>query len=254
MRSPGSAASCAQQVAGSFESDRRRQRDPARIHAEPAGSGPGRVRSRAPPRAADAARQPGADGVTGDLSVEPVAGPAGLTEAWLSAALGREVTEAVAAPVGTGQMGACYRLELRGDPRLPTSVLAKLPTADAAARSFLHGSYAIEVTFYRMLLPSLQVRAPHVYYAAISDDPDQRGTFTLLLEDLAPAVQGDQIAGCTPAEAAAARLERRRSPRSAVVGPVPARHPGTEPGRSGRRSNAGLDLPRRRREGRCEAR
>ncbi len=134
----------------------------------------------------------------------PVASAADLTPEWLSAALGREVTEVASLPVGTGQMGVCHRLELRGDPGLPATVLAKLPTPDAVARSFLHGSYAIEVTFYRTLLPSLRVSAPAVYYAAISDDPDQRGTFTLLLEDLAPAEQGDQVAGCTPGQAAAA--------------------------------------------------
>lgn len=134
----------------------------------------------------------------------PVALPSGLTTSWLSAALGREVSDVTATAVGTGQMGACYRLELSGELGLPATVLAKLPTADAATRSFLHGSYGIEVTFYRLLLPGLEVRAPAAYYAAISEDPEQRGTFTLLLEDLAPAEQGDQIAGCTPAQAAAA--------------------------------------------------
>ena len=134
----------------------------------------------------------------------PVAHVAELTPEWLSAALGHTVTDVATAPVGTGQMGVCHRLELRGDPGLPTTVLAKLPTPDAAGRSFLHGSYAIEVTFYRTLLPSLEVSAPKAYYAAISDDPEHRGTFTLLLEDLAPAEQGDQLIGCTPVQAAAA--------------------------------------------------
>ncbi len=138
------------------------------------------------------------------MTAPPVAHAGDLTADWLSAALGREVTEVGAAPVGTGQMGACYRLQITGEPGLPATMLAKLPTADAAARSFLHGSYAIEVTFYRELLPSLRVRAPEAYYAAISDDPEQRGVFTLLLEDLAPAEQGDQIAGCSPAQAKAA--------------------------------------------------
>ena len=84
------------------------------------------------------------------------------------------------------------------------TVLAKLPTADAATRSFLHGSYAIEVAFSASCCRPLQVRAPATYFAAISDDPEQRGTFTLLLEDLAPAAQGDQVRGCTPEQAGAA--------------------------------------------------
>lgn len=131
----------------------------------------------------------------------PVASAEELTAEWLSAALARTVATVSAAPVGTGQMGACYRLALTGDPDLPRTVLAKLPTADPDARSFLHGSYAIEVAFYRDLLPTVAVRAPTAYYAAISDDPAHRGTFTLLLEDLAPAEQGDQIHGCDPVQA-----------------------------------------------------
>ncbi|WP_183094504.1 phosphotransferase family protein [Nocardioides stalactiti] len=134
----------------------------------------------------------------------PVVTPEELTRTWLSSALGREVTGVTATPVGTGQMGACYRLDLSGDASLPATLLAKLPTIDPAGRDFLHGSYAIEVTFYRDLLPTLDVRAPAASYAAISDDPAQRGVFTLLLDDLAPAEQGDQILGCTPDQARAA--------------------------------------------------
>ncbi|WP_028656792.1 phosphotransferase family protein [Nocardioides sp. J54] len=135
---------------------------------------------------------------------QPVADVRDLTPAWLTAALGAEVTAVHSVPVGTGQMGSCHRLALEGDPALPPTVLAKLPTDDPASREFLHGSYAIEVTFYRDLCPTVAVRVPRVHYAAISDDPAQRGTFTLLLEDLAPAQQGDQITGCTPAQARAA--------------------------------------------------
>lgn len=131
----------------------------------------------------------------------PVALPTDLTPSWLSAALGRCVAEVSASAVGTGQMGACCRLGLTGADDLPATVLAKLPTDDAGARSFLHGSYAIEVTFYRDLLPTLAVHVPEAYYSAISSDPDQRGTFTLLLEDLAPAEQGDQIRGCSSEQA-----------------------------------------------------
>lgn len=48
--------------------------------------------------------------------VEPVALVEELTPAWLSAALDRTVTAVDAKAVGTGQMGTCYRLRLRGDP------------------------------------------------------------------------------------------------------------------------------------------
>lgn len=132
---------------------------------------------------------------------EPVADVADLTPEWLTRALGVEVSGVAASAVGTGQMGACYRLRLEGDPSLPDTVLAKLPAAEAATRDFLHGSYATEVRFYRDLLPTVQVSTPLSAYAEISDDPDRRGIFTLLLEDLASSSQGDQIAGCTPEQA-----------------------------------------------------
>ena len=51
----------------------------------------------------------GAVGVT-----DVVAEPEGLTAAWLSAALGSTVTGVRAEPVGTGQIGTCFRLHLDG--------------------------------------------------------------------------------------------------------------------------------------------
>ena len=135
------------------------------------------------------------------VDVPPVATVNELTPAWLSRALGADVSVADSVPVGTGQMGACYRITLEGDDQVPRTLLAKLPAAEQATREFLHGSYSTEVTFYRDILHTVAVNAPRSYYAKISDDEAHRGTFTLLLEDLAPASQGDQIAGCTRAEA-----------------------------------------------------
>ncbi len=118
-----------------------------------------------------------------------------LTPAWLSAALGARVDAVVASPVGTGQIGTCFRLGLTGDPALPATVLAKLPAADPAARALLANPYRTEVRFYREILPTVAVRAPRLHHAEIADEG---GDFVLLLEDLAPAVQGDQVAGCRP--------------------------------------------------------
>ncbi len=134
-------------------------------------------------------------------AVQPVATVAELTPDWLTQAFGVEVSAATATAVGTGQMGSCYRLRLGGDDQLPSTVLAKLPCVDQASREFLHGSYRSEVTFYRVLRKTVSVNVPRAYYADISEDEAHRGTFTLLLEDLAPATQGDQIAGCTPDQA-----------------------------------------------------
>lgn len=126
-----------------------------------------------------------------------VADVADLTPEWLTAALGLRVDAVEPAPVGTGQIGTCHRLTLTGDPALPGSVLAKLPATDAGSRALLANPYRTELRFYRELLPTLAVRAPRMHYA---DGVADNGDFVLLLEDLAPAVQGDQIAGCSVAQ------------------------------------------------------
>ncbi len=126
------------------------------------------------------------------MTVPLVADIDAITADWLTLALGRRVDHVAATPVGTGQIGTCYRLALRGDPGLPATVLAKLPAADPAARALLENPYRTEVRFYREIAPTVAVRAPRVHHAAMAE---AGGAFVLLLEDLAPAVQGDQIAG-----------------------------------------------------------
>jgi hypothetical protein len=65
-------------------------------------------------------------------------------------------------------------------------------------------NYIKEVTFYRELQHRLSINTPRCYYAQINGvGPD----FALLLEDLAPARQGDQLAGCSVDVARAAVLE-----------------------------------------------
>ena len=119
----------------------------------------------------------------------------GLTAAWLSQALDAPVPELVAEQVGTGQIGTCYRLRLIGaGDGLPSSVLVKLPAADQGSRDLLAGAYRGELIFYADIAPTVAVRVPTCHFAAIAPDS---GDFTLVMEDLAPAEQGDQIAGCT---------------------------------------------------------
>jgi aminoglycoside/choline kinase family phosphotransferase len=62
-------------------------------------------------------------------------------------------------------------------------------------------AYEVEVNFYRQVQPTLRVRTPRCYFADIDLAAND---FVLLLEDVAPARQGDQLAGCNPDEAAAA--------------------------------------------------
>lgn len=116
------------------------------------------------------------------------------------------VTGVDASPVGTGQMGASFRLHLTydGDPGpLPPTLVAKVAAGPPEKRAVAAGSYRTEVAFYRTVAPTVAVRTPQCWASWMNDD----GTdFVLLLEDLAPRRQGDQIAGCTPAEAVAAAV------------------------------------------------
>ncbi|WP_067862254.1 phosphotransferase [Nocardia shimofusensis] len=134
-----------------------------------------------------------------------------LTPEWLTAALGRPVRTARAVAVGTGQIGTVYRVFLEGD-GVPGQILAKLPAADPAARAMLAGAYRQEILFYTRLADTVSVRAPHCYYARSRGDCSE---FTLLLEDMAPARPGDQLAGCglPDAEAAVRNLAALHAPR-----------------------------------------
>ena len=117
--------------------------------------------------------------------------------AWLGGVLGRTVESIELEQVGTGQIGTCFRL--RTDPtHPPASVLVKLPPPDPAARDMMAGAYRAEVRFYQRLADTVAVRTPACHHAEIAEDS---GDFALVLEDLAPASQGDQIAGCSVAQA-----------------------------------------------------
>jgi hypothetical protein len=142
--------------------------------------------------------------------------PDAITREWLSDVLGASVASVDRQMVGTGQMGDSVRLTLAYDAgtRGPASVVAKRPALDPTSRATAAAvrSYEIEVSFYRELAPVLPVRAPHCHLArhdAVTDD------FILLLEDLAPARQGDQLAGCTVDQAAIAvdELPKLHAPR-----------------------------------------
>ncbi len=126
--------------------------------------------------------------------MDPVArDAAALTPAWLSAALGRTITGVAAEAIGTGQMGASWRLTLSSDEPGPKTLVAKLAAGDAAARARVSFGYQKEVGFYTDLAANLDVRTPGCFYGAITDDG---ADFTLLLEDLAPSVPGVQADGC----------------------------------------------------------
>jgi hypothetical protein len=111
--------------------------------------------------------------------------------------------------VGTGQLGRCIRYELElspADAPAPRSLIGKFPSDDPTSRqtAIQLRSYLKEVSFYRDLQARIAIRTPRCYFAAIAGEGPE---FMLLLEDLAPARQGDQLGGCTPEVARAAIAE-----------------------------------------------
>ncbi|WP_206051770.1 phosphotransferase [Nocardioides ferulae] len=140
-------------------------------------------------------------------TLPPLATADELDAAWLTSALGHPVTDASVERVGAGQIGACFRARLSGPGveagQLPASVLVKLPSEDPGSRAILAGVYRTEVGFYREVADTVAVAVPACLAATeVSDD----GRFTLVLEDLAPAVPGDQLAGAHPDQVAGAAV------------------------------------------------
>jgi hypothetical protein len=152
------------------------------------------------------------------MSPSIVSSSAGVTPEWLTDVLREngtissdtKVVGVEATPIGTGQIGDNIRFSLRYEgPPGPPSVVGKFGSSDpaSAAAGVSMRLYETEVAFYRELAPTVDVARPHCYFAAVRSGTAEA---VLLLEDLAPAVQGDQIRGCSIAEARLAMDEAAR--------------------------------------------
>jgi hypothetical protein len=139
--------------------------------------------------------------------------PEELTGAWLGSVLGAPVRDFALTRIGTGQMSESYRVALDWDGE-PATVVLKVAASDPTSRAtgVGLGAYEREIRFYREIAPRLAGAALARCHAAVFDAAE--GWFTLLLEDAGPAVQGDQIRGCTVDEArlAIAELARLHAP------------------------------------------
>ena len=126
---------------------------------------------------------------------------------WIAGAIGIAPTGWSWQPIGTGQVGDSvrFRLDYAGEAG-PATLAAKFPAADETSRNTaaMFGLYAKEVRFYREIAHQLAVRVPHVYASELSDDGV---AFALLFEDVGPARGGDQIAGCSLADAQAGIIQ-----------------------------------------------
>jgi hypothetical protein len=110
--------------------------------------------------------------------------------------------------IGTGQMSQSYRVVLEysdGATPGPSTVVIKLASSDETSRStgVGLGIYEREIRFYTELAPRIGGPLPLCHYARYDAE---EGRFTLVLEDVAPAVQGDEITGCGVDEARLAML------------------------------------------------
>ncbi|MEQ1538685.1 MAG: aminoglycoside phosphotransferase family protein [Sphingorhabdus sp.] len=115
-----------------------------------------------------------------------------ITADWLSDLLQAEVSDVAAQPIGTGQVGATYRLTLTGKDA-PATLVAKLPSNDDLSRSTgkSHLTYLRESRFYQQFAGRKPMAVPDHLYIAFDDDSHD---FTLIMHDLPTHVQGNQLA------------------------------------------------------------
>jgi hypothetical protein len=145
-----------------------------------------------------------------DIPTPESVGPAFFTDVLRAGGhAGVSVASFAADDVGTGQIGRCVRftLEFAGDANgAPRTLVGKFPSQDALSRQtgVQLRNYAREIFFYRELAARIPIAKPRCYYAEIVGNGPE---FALILEDMAPATQGDQLAGCTPEIARAALVE-----------------------------------------------
>lgn len=131
-----------------------------------------------------------------------VAEPEDITPAWLTAVLRHagidgDVRSFAARDIGTGQVGRSVRFTLQCDRgSAPASIVGKFASSDPTSRAtgIAQQNYFKEVNFYNTLLPTVRIRTPRPLYAEI--DPATHA-FSLMLEDITPSRQGDQIQGGT---------------------------------------------------------
>ncbi len=145
-----------------------------------------------------------------------LARPSEVTPDWLTEILrsagrlepGGSVTGVVCEPVGTGQMADTVRYSVTYSPPEagPASVVAKFASTDeqSHATGKAMRAYEIEARFYAEVASASGARVPGCLFAAL--DPEE-AWFTLVLDDIVGASQGDQVVGCDADRAAAVVTE-----------------------------------------------
>src|SRR5579859_1983311 len=117
-----------------------------------------------------------------------------------------QITDVSVEPAGQGQVADCFRCRLRYEPAdcdAPGSVIVKLPARDPTSREsgVALSLYEREVRFYQQLAGVVGITTPRCRYAEIDAGS---GMFALVLDDLAPARETDQLSGISADDASTA--------------------------------------------------
>ncbi len=144
----------------------------------------------------------------------PIIRPAAITPDWLTKVLRNGGVDATvrgftAKSVGTGQIGQSVKFTLDyadAPPDAPASLVGKFPSPekDSFNTGVMLGNYIREVNFYKHLAPTARISTPKVYFTDVDEATSE---FVLMMEDLAPAEQGDQLKHCTVEQARLAVYE-----------------------------------------------
>ena len=160
-----------------------------------------------------------------NAEIGPVVGSDEMDVDWFNRTMpdrlgGGRVDSVDGRPIGTGQVGENIRYRLTAGDGGVTTVVGKFPSDNeqSFATAQQMGIYASEVGFYRDVAPKLRIRVPEVYY--IGFDPATT-RFCLVMEDISPAVQGDQMAGTDVATARAAAIRQTPASFALIASPPP---------------------------------
>tara|TARA_A100001035_G_scaffold278318_1_gene276973 strand:- start:1432 stop:2475 length:1044 start_codon:yes stop_codon:yes gene_type:complete len=144
--------------------------------------------------------------------------PDEVDAAWLTEVVAKrgftgEVTDFKAESIGTGQVGQNVRFSLVGE-NIPSSIVGKFPSIDPVSRQtgIEQNNYNREVLFYQSIQPTVKVQTPIIFHTDIDLASHE---FVLMMEDLAPGKQGNQLTGCSADDAAMAleQLAHLQGPR-----------------------------------------
>ena len=129
--------------------------------------------------------------------------------------LGGEVGPITRQRIGDGHIGVNVRVAMPdAEAALPRSVVVKLPATDEASltTAAMLRHYERETRFYTELASTVDMRVPACLYGEWTPATN---AFVLVLEDMAPATQGDQLTGCSFEQArdAVRELARLHGPR-----------------------------------------